>query len=214
MTARAGIATVTLPFLGWGTGFLDYDNDGWPDLFVANGHVYPGVDKQDWGTTWAQRPLLFRNLDGAKFQEVPPATGSGLATVMTARGAAFGDLFNDGRVDVVINNVDSTPALLRNVVKNSNHWITLTLLGGPKSPRDAIGARAFVTTGGVRQRGDVFSGGSYASSSDQRLHFGLGTAVKVDKVEIHWPSGAKEEITIPAVDRIFTVKEGKGIVAP
>jgi hypothetical protein len=214
VTARAGIATVTLPFLGWGTGFLDYDNDGWPDLFVANGHVYPGVDKQDWGTTWAQRPLLFRNLDGAKFQEVPPATGSGLATVMTARGAAFGDLFNDGRVDVVINNVDSTPALLRNVVKNSNHWITLTLLGGPKSPRDAIGARAFVTTGGVRQRGDVFSGGSYASSSDQRLHFGLGTAVKVDKVEIHWPSGAKEEITIPAVDRIFTVKEGKGIVAP
>jgi enediyne biosynthesis protein E4 len=212
VTARAGITSVTLPFLGWGTGFLDYDNDGLLDIFAANGHVYPGVDKQDWGTTWAQRPLLFRNLDGAKFQEVPPATGSGLATVMTARGAAFGDLFNDGHIDVVINNVDSTPALLRNVVKNSNHWVTLRLVGGPKSPRDAIGAKAFVTVGGVRQRGDVFSGGSYASSSDQRLHFGLGAATKVDKLEIHWPSGTKEQVTLPAVDRIYTVVEGKGIV--
>ncbi len=212
VTARAGIATVTLPFLSWGTGFLDYDNDGLLDIFTANSHVYPGVDKQDWGTTWAQRPLLFRNLDGAKFQEVPPATNSGLAVVITARGAAFGDLFNDGHIDVVINNIDSTPTLLRNVVKNSNHWVTLKLIGGPKSPRDAIGAKAFVTAGGVRQRGDVFSGGSYASSSDQRLHFGLGSAAKVDKVEIHWPSGAKEQITLPAVDRIYTVVEEKGIV--
>jgi len=214
VSARAGIAAVTLPFLGWGTGFLDYDNDGLLDIFVANGHVYPGVDLQDWGTTWAQRPLLLRNLDGSKFQEVLAATGSGLAVVVSARGAAFGDLFNDGHIDVVLNNIDSKPTLLRNVVKNSNHWITLKLLGGPKSPRDAIGAKVFVTTGSVRQRGDIFSGGSYASSSDQRLHFGLGAAVKVDRVEIHWPSGAKEEITIPAVDRIFTVKEGKGIIAP
>ncbi len=212
VTARAGIATVSLPFLSWGTGFLDYDNDGLLDIFTANSHVYPGVDKQDWGTTWAQRPLLFRNLDGAKFQEVPPATNSGLAVVITARGAAFGDLFNDGHIDVVINNIDSTPTLLRNVVKNSNHWVTLKLIGGQKSPRDAIGAKAFVTAGGVRQRGDVFSGGSYASSSDQRLHFGLGAAAKVDKVEIHWPSGAKEQITLPAVDSIYTVVEGKGIV--
>jgi hypothetical protein len=211
---RAGIATLTIPFLGWGTGFLDYDNDGLLDIFVANGHVYPGVDLQDWGTTWAQRPLLLRNLDGSKFQEVPAATGSGLAVVVTARGAAFGDLFNDGHIDVVLNNIDSTPTLLRNVVKNSNHWITLKLLGGPKSPRDAIGAKVLVTAGGAQQRGDVFSGGSYASSSDQRLHFGLGAATKVDRVEIHWPSGAKEEITIPAVDRIYTVKEVKGIVAP
>jgi hypothetical protein len=152
-----------------------------------------------------------RNLDGNKFQEVPPATGSGLAVVVPARGAAFGDLFNDGHIDVVLNNVDSHPTLLRNVVKNANHWVTLKLGGGPKSPRDAIGAKVFVTAGGVRQRGDVFSGGSYASSSDERLHFGLGAAMKVDKVEIHWPSGAKEQITLPAVDRIFTVIENKGI---
>lgn len=214
ITARAKIATLTIPFLGWGTGFLDYDNDGLLDIFVANGHVYPGVDKQDWGTTWAQRPLLLRNLDGARFEEVPPATGSGLAVVVTARGAAFGDLFNDGRIDVVLNNIDSAPTLLRNVVKNSNHWLTFKLVGGPKSPRDAIGAKVFVTTGAVRQRADVFSGGSYASSSDQRLHFGLGSATKVDKVEIEWPSGAKQEISIPAVDRIYKVVEGKGIVEP
>jgi enediyne biosynthesis protein E4 len=212
VTFRAGIANLTTPFLGWGAGFLDYDNDGLLDIFVANGHVYPGVDKQDWGTTWAQRPLLLRNLDETKFQEVPPATNSGLAVVITARGAAFGDLFNDGHIDVVINNMDSTPTLLRNVVKNSNHWITLKLVGGSKSPRDAIGAKAFVTAGGFRQRGDVFSGGSYASSSDQRMHFGLGDATKVDKVEIHWPSGVKEQITLPEVDRIYIVVEGRGVI--
>jgi len=214
VTIRAGIVNVAIPFLGWGTGFLDYDNDGLPDLFVVNGHVYPDVDKHDWGTTWKQRPLLLRNLDGAKFREVPPATGSGLAVVVSGRGAAFGDLFNDGHIDVVMNNVDSTPTLLRNVVKNGNHWVAFKLVGGEKSPRDAIGAKVFVTAGGVRQRCDIFSGGSYASSSDQRVHFGLGTAAKVDRVEIHWPSGKKEEITLPGVDRIFTVVEGKGIAQP
>jgi hypothetical protein len=214
VSRRAGIATLTIPFLGWGTGFLDYDNDGWPDLFVANGHVYPGVDKQDWGTTWAQRPLLLRNVNGTKFEEVPPATGSGLAAVVTGRGAAFGDLFNDGHIDVVINNMDAGPTLLRNVVKNGNHWLTFKLVGGRKSPRDSIGAKVFLTAGGARQRGDVFSGGSYASSSDQRVHFGIGTATKVDRVEIYWPSGIKQDIAVPGTDRIYTVVEGKGIVEP
>jgi hypothetical protein len=210
----AGIANVTIPFLGWGTGFLDYDNDGWLDLFVANGHVYPGVDKQDWGTSWAQRPLLFRNLGGSKFEEVPAATGSGLADVVSARGAAFGDLFNDGHIDVVLNVIDSTPVLLRNVAKDSNHWLTLTLLGGPKSSRDAVGVKVFVTAGGMRQRADVFSGASYASSSDQRLHFGLGSATKVDKIEIVWPDGFKEDVKVPTVDEIVTIVEGKGIARP
>jgi enediyne biosynthesis protein E4 len=210
----AGLAQLTIPFLGWGTGFLDYDNDGWLDIFVANGHVYPGVDKQDWGTTWAQRPLLFRNLNGAKFEEVPANPNSGLGVVVSARGAAFGDLFNDGHIDVVMNVMDSTPVLLKNVLKNSNHWVALKLVGGAKSPRDAVGANVFVTAGGFRQRGDVYSGGSYASSSDPRLHFGLGAAEKVVKVEIQWPSGTKEEIHLPSVDRFFTVVEGKGIVEP
>jgi hypothetical protein len=210
----AGIANVTIPFLGWGTGFLDYDNDGLLDIFFANGHVYPGVDQQDWGTTWAQRPLLFRNLNGLKFEEVAPATGSGLAVLVSARGAAFGDLFNDGHIDVVLNVMDSTPVLLRNVVKNSNHWLTLKLVGGLKGPRDATGAKVFVTTGKVRQRADVYSGGSYASNSDPRLHFGLGAATSIDKAEILWPDGTNEEIKVPAIDRIVTVVEGKGIVAP
>jgi enediyne biosynthesis protein E4 len=208
---QAGVAITTIPFLGWGTGFIDFDNDGLLDLFVANGHVYPWVDKRDWGTTWAQRPLLFRNLDGTKFAEVPAATGSGLADVIPARGAAFGDLFNNGRMDVVLNNIDAAPTLLSNVVKNGNHWITLKLLGGPGSPRDAIGAKAFVTTNRVRQRADVISGGSYGSSSDPRLHFGLGSATKIDRIEIQWPSGKRETLVSPAVDRILTVVEGQGI---
>jgi len=214
VTIRAGLADPKYPFLSWGTAFLDYDNDGLLDVFSANGHVYPGVDQHDFGTTWAQRPLLFRNLDGNRFAEVSPATGSGLAVVVPARGAAFGDLFNDGHIDVVLNNIDNTPTLLRNVVRNSNHWVTFKLIGGPKSPRDAVGAKMFVTTGSIRQRGDVFSGGSYASSSDQRLHFGLGAADKIERIEILWPSGVKEAVQIPAVDRIYTVEEGKGIVAP
>src|SRR6266571_6791863 len=213
VTFRAGLGGPTIPFLAWGAGFIDFDNDGLLDIFIANGHVYPSVDQRDWGTTWAERPQLFRNLDGVKFQEVPPATGSGLAEVIPARGAAFGDLFNDGHMDVVLNNMDSAPTLLRNVAKNNNHWITLKLVGGPKSPRDAIGAKVFLTTGGVRQRADVFSGGSYGSSSDQRVHFGLGSATKVEKLEIHWPSGRKQVISVPDVDRILTVTECKGSVS-
>jgi len=170
------------------------------------------IDLQDWGTTWLQRPQLFRNLDGKKFAEVPPATGSALAALLAGRGAAVGDLFNDGHLAVVINSMDSTPALLRNVVKHANHWIGFRLVGGPKSPRDAIGAKVFVTAGAVRQRADVFSGGSYGSSSDPRVHFGLGQSDKIDKIEIHWPSGLKQELTTPSVDRIFTVVEGKDIV--
>ena len=212
VTYPSGLVGPTVPFLAWGIGFIDFDNDALLDIFVANGHIYPSVDQRDWGTTWAQRPQLFRNLDGVRFQEVPAATGSGLADVIPARGATFGDLFNDGHIDVVLNNMDSPPELLRNVVKNGNHWITLKLVGGPKGPRDAIGAKAFVTAGGVRQRADVVSGGSYGSSSDPRLHFGLGTAAKIAKVEVHWPDGKKEEIAAPGVDRILTVVEGQGIV--
>ncbi|MBV9608845.1 MAG: CRTAC1 family protein [Acidobacteria bacterium] len=202
-----GIAEPTIPFLGWGTGFIDYDNDGFADIFVANGHVYPGVDKRDWGTTWAQRPLLFRNLNGSQFRAVPAATGSGLAVVIPARGAAFGDLFNDGHMDVVINSIDSTPTLLRNVVRNHNHWLTVKLIGKGKSPRDAVGAKVFLTAGGMRQRQDIVSGGSYGSSSDFRLHFGLGPATRVDRLEISWPSGNRQLVDVPKTDQIITIEE-------
>ena len=221
---QSGIAEPTIPFLGWGTGFLDYDNDGWKDLLAVNGHVYPGVDQTDWGTTFAERPLLFHNLQNGKFELVPPVKGTGLASVIVGRGAAFGDLFNDGKIDVVINQLHNVPVLLRNIYANANangdqkhdqnHWIGLKLIGGPKSPRDAVGTAAYLTAGGIRQRGDVISGGSYASSNDFRLHFGLGQASKVDGIEIHWPSGAIEKVTLPAVDRFYSVEEGRGAVEP
>ncbi len=209
---QAGIAEVTIPFLGWGTGFLDYDNDGWKDLLAVNGHVYPGVDQSDWGTTFAERPLLFHNLRNGKFEVVPPVKGTGLASLLTGRGAAFGDLFNDGKIDVVINQLHNVPALLRNVHSDTNHWIGIKLMGGPKSPRDAIGAAVYLTAGGIRQRADVISGGSFASSNDLRVHFGLGEATKVESVEIHWPSGAVDRLSFPGIDRFYSVEEGHGIV--
>jgi hypothetical protein len=179
--------------------------------------VYPAVDKNDWGTTFAERPLLFHNLQGKKFEVMPAVKGSGLAVVSVGRGAAFGDLFNDGKMDVVINNMDHAPTLLRNVNADTHHWVTLKLVGGPKSPRDAIGATVYVTAqvngATMRQRMDVLSGGSYASSNDQRLHFGLGDATAVTATEVHWPSGAVEKVNLPAVDCIFTVEEGKGVTA-
>jgi len=132
--------------------------------------------------------------------------------VTPGRGAAFGDLFNDGKIDAVINSLDTTPVLLRNVNPDSHHWVELKLVGGPKSPRDAVGSTVYLTSNGIRQRGDVISGGSYMSSNDQRVHFGLGDATTVDHVEIHWPSGAIEKLKLPSLDRIFTVEEGKGII--
>jgi enediyne biosynthesis protein E4 len=207
---QAGIAEVTIPFLGWGTGFLDFDNDGWKDLFAANGHVYPGVDKSDWGTTFAEHPLLFHNLRNGRFEVVPAVKGTGLALLLTARGAAFGDLFNDGKIDVVINQLNNTPVLLRNVTLDQNHWVGLSLVGGAKSPRDAVGATVYLTAGGIRQRGDVISGGSYASSNDFRVHFGLGSSTKIENAEIRWPSGAVEHVILPSVDCFYRIEEGKG----
>jgi len=209
---QTGIAQDGIPFLGWGVGFLDYDNDGWKDLMMIDGHVYPQVDEHDWGTTFAQRPLLYHNLQGRRFALVPAVEGTGLAETFPGRGAAFGDLFNNGKIDVVINVIDHHPVLLRNVSNDGHHWVEMKLIGGPKSPRDAVGATVYLTANGIRQREDVLSGGSYLSSNDQRVHFGLNTAAKVDGVEIHWPGGAIEKLNLPAVDRIFTVQEGKGIV--
>src|SRR5580698_8051230 len=213
ITPQMGIAEVTYPFLSWATEFIDYDNDGWKDIMSISGHVYPQVDQHDWGTTFAERPLLFHNMNhGKKFEVVPAVEGTGLADVIPGRGAAFGDLFNDGKIDVVVNCIDHTPVLLRNVNADTNHWVGLVLIGGPKSPRDAIGTTAYVTAGGIRQRGDVMSGGSYESSNDQRLHFGLGQATTVDAVELRWPDGTVEHASLPGVDRFFVVEEGKGLV--
>jgi hypothetical protein len=205
---QAGLAVDTIPFLSWGIGFLDFDNDGWKDIFIASGHIYPAADQQEWGTSWRERPLLFRNIEGKKFQLVPPVTGTGLAVAVPSRGAAFGDLFNDGKIDVVLNNIDAPPTLLRNVDRSNHHWIELKLIGGPRSPKDAVGATVLVTAGKITQRGDVLSGGSFASSNDPRVHFGLGDAAAIDSLEVRWPSGKIDKINRPPVDRILTIEEG------
>jgi hypothetical protein len=220
MSYKAGVAQTTIPFVGWGDGFLDYDNDGWLDLFMVNGHVYPEVDQHDWGTTFAERPLLFHNVPDAKgrrFEYVPAVKGSGLAEVIPARGAAFGDLFNDGKIDVIINPIDGPPVLLRNVSLDHHHWVEIKLVGGgktatkPGSPRDATCATVYLSANGMRMRQDVLASGSYISSNDRRLHFGLGNATDAGTAEIHWPSGAKETVKLPAEDRIYTITEGQGI---
>ncbi len=209
---QAGIAESSIPFVSFADGFLDYDNDGWKDLFIVNGHVYPEVDKHpEWGSSYAQRPLLYHNLGNGKFELVPAVEGTGLAVVTVGRGAAFGDIFNDGKIDVVINSMDGAPILLRNVNPDHRHWVELKLVGGPGSPRDAVGATVYLTANGMRQRGDVLSGGSYLSSNDFRVHFGLGDVTVAGTAEIHWPSGKKETLKLPAVDRIYTIAEGQGI---
>ncbi len=217
---QAGIAVSSIPFVGFGDGFLDYDNDGWKDLLIVNGHVYPQVDQHpEWGQSYAQRPLLYRNMGNGKFELVPAVEGTGLAVVTVGRGAAFGDIFNDGKIDVVINSMDGAPILLRNVNPDHHHWVEARLVGGVEprtgkaSPRDAVGATAYLTANGMRQREDVLSGGSYLSSNDLRIHFGIGDATDAGTLEIHWPSGAKETLRLPAVDRIYTIEEGKGITS-
>ena len=207
---QMGLGEITVPFLGFGDAFIDYDNDGWKDLLMADGHVYPQADKYNWGTSWAERPMLFHNMDGKKFENVPAVEGTGLADVIAGRGMAVGDLFNNGKMDAVINVIDGHPVLLKNVSPDHNHWLELKLIGGPKSPRDATGATVYLTAGGIRQRDDVLSGGSYLSSNDPRPHFGLGQTTKVDDIEVHWPSGNVEHFTVPGVDRIVTLKEGTG----
>jgi hypothetical protein len=204
-----GLGEVTVPFLSWGDAFFDYDNDGWKDLMMSDGHVYPQADKYNWGTSWKERPMLFHNMQGKSFENVPAVEGTGLADVIAGRGMAVGDLFNDGKIDVVINVMDGHPVLLRNVNADHNHWIELKLVGGPKSPRDAVGATVYLSANGMKQRGDVISGGSYLSSSDLRPHFGLGQATKIDDIQIHWPDGKVEHVTVPGIDRIVTITEGK-----
>jgi hypothetical protein len=233
----SGLASVTLPFLGWGTHFLDYDNDGWLDLFVANGHVYPTADRLDWNTSYAQRALLFRNLDGKRFEEIGAAAGAALTTPRVARGSAVADFDNDGGLDIVINMLDGPPLLAHNAATRSaaaaaatsaaapasaaaaarGHWLTLQLRGDPKQncPRDAIGSTVFVTAGGRRMRGEVASGRGQISQSDLRVHFGLGAATSITKLEVHWANsaaGAAMTYTVPRVDAILTIDQASGSV--
>ncbi|HEX7173971.1 MAG TPA: CRTAC1 family protein [Pyrinomonadaceae bacterium] len=201
----AKIAAVSLPYVGWGTKFFDYDNDGWVDLFVANGHVYPQIK------TFHQRNFVHRNNRDGTFTETAEQLGAPFAEKHAARGAAFGDIDNDGDVDVVVNNLGSAPQLLRNDGGNAGNSVLIKTVG-VKSNRDGIGARVKVVSGDLVQKDEVRSGDSYLSQSDLRLHFGLERRTKIDLIEIRWPSGAVDKITDARPNRVLTVKEGQGVV--
>jgi hypothetical protein len=211
-TFQAGLGEIPIPFLGWGTNFFDYDNDGWLDLLVANGHVYPTVDATDWGTSYKQRLLLFRNLNG-KFHETGSSAGAALYCLRSARGSAVGDFDNDGDLDILLNNMDDSPALLRNDGANkSGAWLTLRLVGdvARKCPRDAIGTTVFLTVKGRRLRGEVASGRSYNSQSDLRVHFGLGAASSVENLEVRWANGKPESYEVKMVNKLLVIEQGRG----
>lgn len=199
------VAAVSLPYVGWGTWFFDYDSDGWADLLVVNGHVYPQLP------TYRQRNFVHHNMRNGTFAEVGEQLGAPFSEKRTGRGAAFGDIDNDGDVDVVISNLDGPPQVLRNDGGNTNNSILIRTIG-VKSNRDGIGARIKVVSGNLTQINEVYSGGSYLSQNDLRLHFGLEKGTKVNLIEVHWPSGVVDKIADAGVNRVLTVKEGLGVV--
>jgi len=207
----SGIARATTHYVGWGDAFYDVDNDGWSDLIVVNGHVYPQVDQAHIGIYYREPSLLFMNNRDGTFRNASDLAGPALKILRTGRGLAIGDLFNDGRQEVVIENIEGQPTILRPEGGPTNHWISFEL-GGTKSNKLALNARVKVTTGDLVQTEEVRSGDSYLSQNDLRLHFGLGKHRMADKVVVLWPSGATDTLTNVAVDRFYCVEEGKGIV--
>jgi enediyne biosynthesis protein E4 len=203
-------------YLGWGTMFLDVDNDGWPDLLLVNGHVYPEVDSQHLGSNFREPKILYYNNGNGTFADISANAGPGITAVSSSRGLAVGDLWNDGRMSAVISNMNAPPSLLVNDLRNGNHWIALQTVGASfssasqkyRSNRDGVGAKITVKAGGRTQVNEVRSGSSYISNNDMRVHFGLGAATKVDWVEVRWPSGLVDRFENLAVDSMHTLREG------
>jgi hypothetical protein len=207
----AKVAEVSLPYVGWGTKFFDYDNDGWLDLFVANGHVYPQVDKANLDAGYRQRKLLHKNNRNGTFSEVAAHLGAPLLEKRTSRGVAFGDIDNDGDVDMIVNDLDGAPSLLRNDGGNAGNSVIIKTVGS-RSNRDGIGARVKVVSGDLIQIDEVRSGASYISHNDFRLHFGFEKRAKIDLIEVRWPSGAIDKISGAAINKLLVIEEGKGLV--
>jgi hypothetical protein len=207
----SGIARATTHVVGWGDAFFDPDNDGWLDLIAVNGHVYPQVDEADIGVKFRQPGQLFLNLRDGKFRDVSDLAGPALRVPRVGRGLAIGDLFNDGKQAVVIENLEGEPLIIRPEGGPRNHWISFELIG-TKSNAQALNARVKVISGDLAQVDEVRSGGSYLSQSDLRLHFGLGAWGRVDEALIYWPAGGMERLTRLEADRFYCVKEGSGIV--
>ncbi len=202
-------------YMGYGVGFLDFDNDGWKDLFMANGHVSPEIDAYHTNVTYEEPKLLYRNVPGRlgerRFEDISTTSGPGIQILSSSRGAALADYDNDGGVDIAVNNMNAPPLLLRNESAGRGHWIEIQTVG-VKSNRDGIGTRVEVRTGTHVQVDEVRSGGSYLSQNDLRLHFGLGASGRIDQLTLHWPSGQVDRLTSVAANRVIVVKEGRGLV--
>ena len=209
VTIRAGLGVETR-YVGWGAGIVDLDNDGLPDLFLATGMVYPEVEQKLSEAPYQSPSLVFRNLDGGKFEELQDEAGPALAEMHSSRGVAFGDFDNDGDIDILIVNQNEPPSLLRNDVSGGHHWLKVLLIGSV-SNRSAIGAQVVAAYGGRKQAQAVLAQSSYLSANDRRLHFGLGAATSAS-LEILWPNGARERIPEVAADQLVVIREGSGIV--
>jgi enediyne biosynthesis protein E4 len=203
----AGIARSTVPFVGWGNAFLDLDNSGWLDLIMVNGHVYPQVDNAKLGTAYREPKLVFQNQRDGTFKDVSAQTGSAAGVPQVSRGLAVGDLFNRGRLNIIVENLTGAPMILEAQSNPAHHWISFDLEGSPGN-RLALNARVRVTTGKLQQTGEVRSGGSYLSQSDLRLHFGLADASRIDKVEVIWPNGSTQTFEDVAADHFYHLKQG------
>jgi len=210
LTYSAKIAQSSLAYVSWGTGFVDFDNDGLPDLLIASGHVYPDVDSVPKNVKYREPLLLYRNKGDRTFDEISGPAGLNDGAMQSRRGVAFGDINNDGNIDMVIFNVGARPALFLNDTKNSNHRALFKLIG-TKSNRGAVGARITVTSASRSQIEEVKAGSSYLSTNDSRLHFGLAGDSVMDKVEIRWPSGGVETLRSIPADAIYTIVEGQGV---
>jgi hypothetical protein len=218
VTFPAGLGLHT-QYLGWGTMFFDFDNDGWPDLLLVNGHVYPEVDSQHLGSSYQEPRILYHNNGNGTFTDISDSAGPGVTTASSSRGLAIGDLWNDGRLSAVVSNMNAPPSLLVNDLRNDNHWVAFVTVGAfassspsqkYKSNRDGIGARITMKAGSRLFVDEVRSGSSYDSNNDRRVHFGLGATTKIDSVEVRWPSGLLERFDNLTVDAIHSLKEGSG----